>query len=90
MTLSRPVVSPEAEIQIAAERIALATAAYMVRLKDIADIGTLVIGSHGYDYAVTVNQRDKPVLLGMLADLTVEIDKQFGVAIMTEAVAGGV
>ncbi len=77
------------EIERVGHRLAKATAAYMVRLKDIADITTLTTGSHGYDYAVTVSHADKPALLPLLSDLTFDIEAEYGVAITTLAVAGG-
>jgi hypothetical protein len=76
------------EVEKAGSRLARATAAYMTRLKDIADITTLTTGAHGYDYAVTVSHADKPEVLVGLADLTFEIESQFGVTIRTLAVAG--
>ena len=77
------------EMERAGSRLAKATAEYMTRLKDIADITTLTVGAHGYDYAVTVSHADKPDVLARLADLTFEIESQFGVTIRTLAVAGG-
>ena len=76
------------ELERAGNRLAKATAEYMTRLKDIADITTLTVGAHGYDYAVTVSHADKPDVLAHLADLTFEIESQFGVTIRTLAVAG--
>ncbi|HEV2738338.1 MAG TPA: hypothetical protein VGU66_07125 [Candidatus Elarobacter sp.] len=74
------------EMERAGSRLAKATAEYMSRLKDIADITTLTVGAHGYDYAITVSHADKPDVLAHLADL--EIESQFGVTIRTLAVAG--
>lgn len=77
------------EVEKAASRLTRATPAYIARLKDIADIATLSRGSHGFDYAVTVSHADKPRILPLLADLTFEIENEFGVKITTLAVATG-
>ncbi len=47
------VTNPEAaaEVEATAALLTRATVAYIARLKDIADIGTLAAGSHGFDYA---------------------------------------
>ena len=84
------VMNPEAaeEIDKATIRLAKATAAYMARLKDIADIRTLTTGAYGYDYAITVEPRKKLRVLPLLADLTFTIEDQFGVQITTLAVSG--
>jgi hypothetical protein len=82
--------SPEAakEVEEHAARLEWATVAYMARLGKIADISTLTAGAHGYNYAVTVPQDEKPQVLPRLADLTFEIEDEFGVKITTLAVAG--
>jgi hypothetical protein len=84
------VMNPEAaeEIDKAMTRLAEATVAYMTRLNDIADIGTLTAGAHGYDYAVTVEQSEMLRVLPLLSDLTMSIEDEFGVKITTLAVAG--
>jgi hypothetical protein len=69
-------------------RFANATAAYIARLKDIADITTLTPGIYDFDYAVTVSAAEKPQLLPLLADLTFDIESEYGVAITTLAVTG--
>ncbi len=76
------------ELDRARARLATATAEYIVRLAKIVDITTLTTGAHGFDYAVTVSHSDKPGLLLRLADLTYEIETEFGVQITTLAVAG--
>ena len=76
------------EIDKARGRLAAATADYIVRLAAIADITTLTTGAHGFDYAVTVSHEDKPDLLPRLADLTYDIETEFGVQITTLAVCG--
>ncbi|MDB5092193.1 MAG: hypothetical protein JWO85_294 [Candidatus Eremiobacteraeota bacterium] len=76
-------------VEKAASRLTRATAAYIARLKDIADVATLSRGSHGFDYAVSVSHADKPGVLPLLADLTFEIENEFGVTITTLAVATG-
>lgn len=75
------------EGDITRARLTEATAAYIVRLKDIADISTLTTGLYGFDYAVTVSPRDKPDLLPRLADLTFDIQSEYGVVIKTLAVS---
>ncbi|MDB5042366.1 MAG: hypothetical protein JWN27_3092 [Candidatus Eremiobacteraeota bacterium] len=77
------------EVEKAASRLTRATVAYIARLKDIAHIDTLSRGSHGFDYSVTVSHADKPRILPLLADLTFEIENEFGVNITTLAVATG-
>jgi hypothetical protein len=77
------------EVEKVSNRLAKATAAYMTRLKDVVDITTLTTGAHGYDYAVSVSQAAKPRILPLLADLTFEIESEFGVTIRTLAVASG-
>jgi hypothetical protein len=72
-----------AELERAATRLANATVAYLVRLKDIADITTLTIGAHGFDFGVTVSHADMPDVLPRLADLTFEIEDEYGVHITT-------
>jgi hypothetical protein len=84
MTVRRP--NPDAMAEV--ELLAHATVAYISRLKDIADISTLASGSHDFTYAVTVPQNEKLALLPRLADLTMDIEDQFGVKITTLAVAG--
>ena len=81
---------PEAaeEIEKTMARLARATVAYMTRLKDIADVATLAPGLHGYDYAVTVDERDFLQVIPRLAGLTFDIEDEFGVKITTLAVAG--
>lgn len=69
-------------------RFANATAAYIARLKDIADISTLTPGIHDFDYAITVSAAEKPRVLPLLADLTFDIESEYGVAITTLAVTG--
>jgi len=84
------VMNPEAaeEVDKATMRLAKATVAYIARLKDIADIGTLTAGAYGYDYAVTVEQSEQLRVLPLLSDLTMFIEDEFGVKITTLAVAG--
>ena len=84
------VTNPEAvaEVEQKAAQLARATVAYMARLKDIADLSTLRAGTHDFDYAVTVPQDEKLALLPLLADLTVDIEDEFGVKITTLALAG--
>jgi len=84
------VVHPEAaeEVDKAMTRLSKATVAYFVGLKDIADIGTLTVGAHGYDYAVTVEESETLRVLPLLSDLTMSIEDEFGVKITTLAVAG--
>lgn len=84
------VTNPEAaaEVEEKAVLLARATVAYMARLRDIADIGTLTAGAHGFDYAVTVPQSEKLALLPRFSDLTMAIEDEFGVKITTLAVAG--
>jgi hypothetical protein len=77
------------EVEKATTRLIRATVAYIARLKDIADIDTLSRGSHGFDYSVTVSHADKPRILPLLADLTFEIENEFGVKITTLAAATG-
>ena len=84
------VTNPEAaaEAEATAALLARATVAYIARLKDIVDIGTLTAGAHGFDFAVTVPQDEKLALLPRLSDLTMSIEDEFGVKITTLAVAG--
>ncbi len=77
------------EVEKAASRMTRATPAYIARLKDIADVATLTRGRYGFDYAVTGRHADKPRILPLLADLTFEIENEFGVKITTLAVATG-
>ena len=76
------------EVQKNTESVMRATVEYMCRLSQIADISTLSLGIHDYDYAVTVPQDEKPRILPLLADLTFAIEDEFGVQITTLAVAG--
>jgi hypothetical protein len=87
MTLSTATDFAE-EVDRARARLAAATAEYVVRLAKIADITTLTTGAHGFDYAVTVSHKEKPDLLLLLADLTYDIETEFGVQITTLALAG--
>jgi len=84
------VMNPEAaeEVDKATKRLAKATVAYIARLKDIADIGTLTAGAYGFDYAVTVEESEQLRVFPLLADLTMSIEDEFGVKITTLAVAG--
>src|ERR1700736_6803551 len=84
------VTNPEAaaEAEATAALLARATVAYIARLKDIVDIGTLTAGAHGFDFAVTVPQDEKLAFLPRLSDLTMSIEDEFGVKITTLAVAG--
>ncbi len=88
--MMKTVMNPEAaeELDKATTRLAKATVAYMARLKNIVDIGTLAAGTYGYDYAVTVEQSEKLRVLPLLSDLTMSIEDEFGVKITTLAVAG--
>lgn len=87
MTVTIPTPEVAEEVQKVAQSLASATAAYIVRLKDIVDVATLTLGAHGYDYAVTVSHADKPDILPLLADLTFDIEAEYGVTIRTLAVA---
>lgn len=71
-----------------AARLGRATAAYITRLTEIADIRTLTAGSHDFTYAITVPQNEKLAMLPRLADLTMDIEDDYGVKITTLAVAG--
>jgi hypothetical protein len=84
------ITNPEAaaEVEEKSALLALATVAYIARLKEIVDISTLATGSHEFTYAVTVPQNEKLSLLPRLADLTMDIEDEFGVKITTLAVAG--
>jgi hypothetical protein len=83
-----PTLKTREEIERTFLLIRYATAAYMARLKDIADLDTLRIGMHGFDYAITVRQEEKLALLPLLADLTMDIEDEFGVKITTLAQVG--
>ncbi len=87
MTLTPIVPANALDIERAATRLASATVAYLVRLKDIADITTLEMGTHGFDFAVTVSQADMSDVMPRLADLTFEIEDEYGVQITTRPVA---
>ncbi len=77
------------QVELAAYRLANATVAYIARLKDLVDITTLSTGDHGFDFAVGVNSADKPAVLLQLADLTFDIESQYGVSIRTLAMSDG-
>jgi len=90
MTATTAAADPRVEIENATHRFAQATAAYMVRLEGIlGSLKTLATGSHGFDYAVNVSHAEKPRILPLLADLTFDIESEFGVTIKTLAVAQG-
>lgn len=77
---------PAVEIDYACQRYADATAAYMVRLQRIVgSLETLTTGSHGFDYAVSVSHTDKLRIMPLLADLTFQIESEFGATIKTLA-----
>ncbi|MDB5070628.1 MAG: hypothetical protein JWM87_1739 [Candidatus Eremiobacteraeota bacterium] len=88
MTVRKTKSEAAAEVEGQTALLARATAAYIARLKTIADISTLTTGSHDFTYAVTVPQNEKLALLPRLADLTMDIEDEFGVKITTLAVAG--
>ncbi len=75
------------EVAVAAHQIAEATVEYIARLNELVDIRTLSLGAYGFDFAVGVRSDDKLALLPRLADLTFDIESQFGVSIKTLAVA---
>jgi hypothetical protein len=87
MTLTPIEPATAAEIERVATRLANATVAYLVRLRDIADITTLTVGAHGFDFGVTVSHADMPHVLPRLADLTFEIEDEYGVHITALPVA---
>jgi hypothetical protein len=88
MTATTAAADARVEIENATHRFAQATAAYMVRLEGIlGSLKTLSMGSHGFDYAVNVSHSEKPRILPLLADLTFDIESEFGVTIKTLAVA---
>ena len=74
------------EVAVAAHQIAEATVEYIARLNELVDIRTLTTGAYGFDFAVGVRSADKLALLPQLADLTFDIESQFGVSIKTLAV----
>jgi len=74
------------EVAVAAHQIADATVEYVARLNELVDIRTLTTGAYGFDFAVGVRSEEKLGLLPRLADLTFDIESQFGVTIRTLAV----
>jgi hypothetical protein len=89
VTVTPITIDPAVEVHIAAQRIAEATAAYIVRLKGIVgSLDTLTTAAHGFDFAVTVDHADKLRILPLLAELTFDIETEFGVGIRTFAISG--
>jgi hypothetical protein len=77
---------PAVVIDDACARYAEATAAYMVRLQRIVgSLETLTTGAHGFDYAVSVTTTEKLRTMPLLADLTFEIESEYGAVIKTLA-----
>jgi 23S rRNA A2030 N6-methylase RlmJ len=77
---------PAVVIDDACARYAEVTATYMVRLQRIVgSLETLTTGAHGFDYAVSVTTAEKLRIMPLLADLTFEIESEYGAVIKTLA-----
>ena len=70
------------------ETVVAAVVAYIAGLAPLVDLRTLTSGAHGFDFAVTVPQDEKPDVLPRLANVTMDVEDRFGVQFRTLAVAG--
>ena len=84
MTVTPRPLDPAVELDVTICRIGKATAEYMVRLENIlGSLKTLTTGAHGFDYSVSVTPGEDLRIIPLLADLTFDIESEFGVTIRT-------